>query len=342
MTIRLAPPGPQPIHVVVDRGGHVESAHRVHVAVAAEGGRPIEAWGAPRRPTFPRSAVKVIQALPLVESGAADRFGFGTAELALACSSHSGTPLHVDIARGMLARAGLGAEALECGAHWPLHADSARALARADSEPSALHNNCSGKHAGFLATAVHLGLGTGGYVTADHPLQRRVTAALSEMTGLDLGAAERGVEGCSIPTYAVPLERLAAAFAVVGTGAGLPASRAEALLRLRRSVALHPALVAGPGRFDTLVSTACGERVFVKSGAEGVLCAAIPSAGIGIAAKAEDGAARAVEAAMATLLLHLLPGVDEAERGVLESLALSEVHNCRGSVTGRVGVRRAD
>ena len=316
------------------RGKETESTHRVHAAIARDDGSLVAWHGDPQRRTFPRSTVKSIQALALLESGAADRFGFTPAELALACSSHAGTPLHVETARSMLDKAGFEPEALECGAHWPLEEASARALARLGDEPCQLHNNCCGKHAGFLAVARHLGLDPAGYVAPDHPVQKRVTAALAEVCGVPLSAANRGTDGCSIPTYAVPLSSLATGFARIGTGASLSAARQAALERLRWAVADNPLLLAGPGRFDSRVTATCGPRVFLKSGAEGVLCAAIPEAGLGIALKAEDGALRASEVAMAWLLLELLPKPTDDQRALLNELHNPTVKNWRGSMVG--------
>jgi len=327
-----------PLDVVVRRGAVIESRHVVHAVVATSDGGIVVAHGHPDRPIFARSAVKAIQALALVETGAADRFGFGPEALALACSSHSGTPLHVATAAAMLAALGLDEAALACGPHWPLHDASARDLARHAASPSALHNNCSGKHAGFLAVARHLGLPVAGYEAPDHPVQQRVAAALADLTAIPLTAADRAIDGCSVPTFAIPLDRLAVAFARLGTGAGLPAERAHAAARLRAAVASHPLLVAGPGRFDTRVIEACGARAFVKTGAEGVLCAALPDAGLGVAVKADDGAHRASEVAMAHLLRAFLADLPGAADAVLADLAAPAISNWRGIVTGGIAV----
>ena len=332
-----SPPRP-PITVGVVRSKHAESTHAIHAVIARDDGSLVASHGDPQRQTFPRSAVKSIQALALLESGAADRFGFTPAELALACSSHAGTPLHVETARSMLDKAGLEPGSLECGAHWPLEEASARALARLGDEPCQLHNNCSGKHAGFLAVARHLGLDTKGYVAPDHPVQKRVTATLAEVCGVPLSAANRATDGCSIPTYKIPLASLATGFARIGTGASLSADRQAAFERLRRAVADNPLLIAGPGRFDSRVAATCGPRVFLKSGAEGVLCAAIPEAGLGIALKAEDGALRGSEVAMAELLLKLLPAPTTEERALLDELRLPPLKNWAGTNVGHLGV----
>ncbi|TIW78054.1 MAG: asparaginase, partial [Mesorhizobium sp.] len=173
------------------------------------GGKPVLEIGDTSKPVFPRSAVKAIQALPLVETGAADAYGFGNRELALACASHSGEPAHVDLAWSMLAGAGLDRSALECGTHWPSDHDAEIALARAGGSPNALHNNCSGKHSGFLCTCVHSGIEHRGYVKPGHALQEMVRDAMQSVTGAVHGADERATDGCSIPTYAVPLRSFA-------------------------------------------------------------------------------------------------------------------------------------
>ena len=202
-------------HLVVEvtRGAIVESRHLVSAAVADAGGELVAAWGEVEGPVFARSAVKPIQALPLLESGAAEALAVSDAELALACASHGGEPLHVAALRDWLARLGLAETDLECGAHPPLHEPSAEALVRSGTAPSALHNNCSRKHAAMLATARHLGEETRGYIRSAHPVQRRVAACLADMSGCDLERAPEASDGCGIPTFALPLSGLARAMA---------------------------------------------------------------------------------------------------------------------------------
>jgi L-asparaginase II len=314
------------------RGGIVESSHRGAVAVVDADGTVHTQRGDIGRPIFPRSAVKVLQALPLVASGAADRFGLTDAELALACASHGGEVRHADTAAGMLAKAGVDVAALECGTHWPYHDGSIKALAAAGQQPSALHNNCSGKHSGFVCLGCLMAEGSDrraflkGYVKPDHPVMREVTAALQATTGYDLAHAARGTDGCSIPTYAIPLRHLAHAFARVATGVGLSEGHARAAKRLRQAVAAAPDMVAGTGRFDSRVMAQLGERVFCKVGAEGVYCAALPEQGLGVAVKMDDGnTARACEVAMAALIQRLLPleGEDAALMARLADVRLS-------------------
>jgi L-asparaginase II len=326
-----------PILVDVVRGAIVESRHRGAVAVSDAEGTLALAIGDVTQRVFPRSAVKAIQALPLVESGVADRLGLSDTELALACASHSGEPVHVATAAAILGKAGRDGSALGCGAHWPLNEAAGRALAAHGAVPSALHNNCSGKHAGFICLACGTGEDPAGYVRPDHPVQRQVTAALEALTGVVLGPEVRAVDGCSIPTYAIPLAALAHAFARFGTGQGLPPERAKAAARLRAAVAAHPHMVAGTGRFDATVMGLLGARAFTKTGAEGVYCAALPEAGLGVAIKCDDGAGRAAEAVMAAILrrfVDLAPKEEEA----LAARTDPRIVNWNGIETGRVQV----
>ncbi len=336
-----------PVLVEARRGGIVESFHRGAYAVLDGDGAVLEQQGDIERPVFPRSAVKVLQALPLVASGAADAFGLSDAELALACASHGGEEMHARTAASMLAKAGLDAGALECGAHWPYHDGALKALAAAGTAPSALHNNCSGKHAGFVCLGCQLA-GRGGaadflrgYVRPDHPVMREVTAALAASTGYDLGHTARGTDGCSIPTYAIPLRHLALAFARVATGQGLNADHARAARRLRQAVARAPFFVGGTGRFDTRVMERLGERVFCKVGAEGVHCAALPELGLGVAVKMDDGNnARACEVVLAALLQRLLP-LDDADAGFVHGLSDLTLRNWNGLEVGRLAAAPA-
>ncbi len=340
-----------PILVQALRGGVPESLHRGALAIVDAEGAVHTALGDIQRPIFPRSAVKVLQALPLVESGAAERFSLTDEELALACASHGGEERHAATAAAMLAKAGLDATALECGAHWPYHDGALKALARSGAEPSALHNNCSGKHAGFVCLGCMLAGATHsaddrrdfvrGYLQPTHPVMREVTAALQASTGWNLADTPVGTDGCSIPTYAIPLLHLAHAFARVATGVGLRPGQAAAAARLRAAVAKAPYMVAGSGRFDSRVMEALGERVFCKVGAEGVYCAALPTLGLGVALKMDDGnTARACEVAMAAVIETLLPLV-EADATLLRSLSDVALVNWNGIEVGRLQASEA-
>ena len=329
-----------PVLVEVYRGDTVESAHRGAVAVVDADGACVLALGDIERPVFPRSAVKLLQALPLVASGAAERFGLDDEELALACASHNGEPAHVATAARMLAKAGVDPQALECGAHWPYREAFQREMAARGETPSALHNNCSGKHAGFICLGCSLAAGrplfdaVRGYVQAGHPVMRQVTQALQASTGWDLANAPQGIDGCSIPTFGIPLRHLALAFARVGSGTGLSAEHARAARRLRQAVARAPFMVGGTDRFDTRVMQQLGERVCCKVGAEGVYCAALPERGLGVALKIDDGNnARAAEVAMAALI-EAYVRLDDDDARLLGSLSHVRLTNWNGIGVG--------
>jgi L-asparaginase II len=317
--------------VEVTRGDMVESRHRVAACIVDAQGRVLRSWGDFERPIYPRSAIKSIQALPLVESGAADAFGVGDEELALACASHSGEAVHVERVGAWLARVGLSPDDLECGTHLPYNPDVAAAMQRAGETPSPLHNNCSGKHAGMLTTARHLGEPTRGYVRYDHPVQQRILGVMEQMAGIELGDAPWGVDGCGIPTIAMPLGNLAFAMARMANPADLPDRRAEAATRLRAAWGRHPLLVGGSESFDTRFMQATGGRILVKVGAEGVMCAVIPEYGVGLALKVEDGSSRAPGIALAGILkgVGLLTAADWT--------ALAEGDVVRTPLTNRAG-----
>ena len=300
-----------PILVEILRGGVVESRHRGAVSVFDGDGRQVLEIGDVDRPVFPRSANKLIQALPFTETGAADAYGFGNKELALVCASHSGEPEHAALSEAMLKAAGQSMATLECGTHWPFDLPVAIKLAQSGALPNACHNNCSGKHAGFICTACHMGDDPAGYVNAGHPAQMRVRDTMAEVTGAAHANETCGTDGCSIPTYAIPLSALAHGFAKAATGHGLSPIRARAAKRLMDACMAEPFYMAGTKRFCTDIMKAAPGRVFAKIGAEGVYCAAIPELGFGIALKIDDGAFRAAELMVAAVIAHLAQSVPE-------------------------------
>jgi L-asparaginase II len=332
-----------PVLVEVLRGSHMESRHSGALAIVDADGGLVCTLGDITRPIFPRSAVKALQALTLVESGAADRFALSDAELAIACASHSGEPEHVATSAGILAKLGLDAGALECGTHWPTREPVLRGMLARGEQATPLHNNCSGKHAGFVCVACQMAIAQGrepaefarGYIAAEHPVMREVSAALGGISDTDLSAAPQGIDGCSIPTFGIPLRGLALAFARLGSGTGLAPERARAARRIRQAVANAPFMVGGSGRFDTLAMQALGERLFCKIGAEGVYCAALPELGLGIALKIDDGQVRAAEAAMAAVAEGLL-NLDERAATLLRGYSAMALHNWRGVHVGEV------
>jgi len=296
---------PNPVLIELTRGALVESTHRGAIALARRTGELVAAAGDVVAPIFPRSAIKPLQAIAFVESGAADRFGFGMREIALASASHSGTPAHTATAQSILQRAGLGREALACGVHEPMDPKTARQLIRSGAEASALHHNCSGKHAAMLATAVHEGEPTEGYWHHDHPVQVRIAGVLEDLSGARLGPEVRGIDGCSVPNWAIPLRELAQAYARFATAEGT--ARARACRRIAKACWSHPNLVAGPGRLDTAVMSRLPGKVLMKSGAEGVYCGALPVLGLGFAIKIDDGAKRAAEAVVLRVIARFYP-----------------------------------
>lgn len=322
-----------PVLVEAIRGALIESRHRGAVAVVDAAGASLLALGDVERPIYPRSAVKALQALVLMESGAAARYDLADEELAVACASHSGEPGHVAAVTRMLARAGLDGGALECGTHWPIHQPSAQALARSGATASALHNNCSGKHTGFLCAACAMGEAHQGYVSPTHPVQRAVHATLEALTGCRLGEDCRAIDNCSVPTWAVPLRGLALAFARFGSGQDLAPGRAKAAARLRAACAAAPWHVAGTGRFCTEIMQRFGARVFVKTGAEGVFCCALPEQGLGFALKCDDGAGRAAEVVTAAMIARFLP-LDGAEQSFLDDFLRLTLRNWKGVAVG--------
>ncbi len=324
-----------PLSVEVTRGGRMESRHRVSaVVVDAEGGVVYRA-GDPSAAVFPRSSIKPIQALALIESGAAEAQGCSDSEIALACASHAGEEVHVDTVAPWLERIGCGERDLECGCHPPYAWDAAVALLRTGQEPNQLHNNCSGKHSGFLTLARHQNWQTKGYIDYGHPVQQRILGLLESMCGLDLSDAPWGVDGCGIPTIAIPLANFALAMARLGVPDDQPDRRQAACARVRRAMSAHPRLVSGSGRFCTRVIQATAGRALVKTGAEGVYAASFPQLGLGAALKAEDGAGRAAEAAMAYLLarLDVLSAEDSAALG---DLLDTPITNRTGRIVGRI------
>lgn len=322
-----------PILVEVTRGDRVESVHRGAVAIADAQGEIVCAIGAIEALSYPRSSLKPIQALPLVESGAPDAFGLGTEEIALACASHSGEPMHTERVASWLARLGLSVRDLACGPHPPRNEDVWEAMIAAGELPTAIHNNCSGKHAGFLTLARHWDIATEGYETHDHPVQRAVARMLGQLAGLS-GELAWGVDGCAAPNFALPLSSSARAFARMAAPETLPAERAQACQRIVEAMGRHPELVAGTGRACTRLIHAAQGRAVVKTGAEGYFIAIVPERKLGIALKIDDGAGRAAETAISSLLVSL--GVVAADN--VAELVRPAVRNTRGAT---VGERRA-
>ena len=313
------------------RGGVLESTHRGHAVICDETGAIVQSWGDPEKIIFSRSSCKMIQALPLLETGAADAYGLTDAHIAFACASHQGEAKHVDLARRWLADLGLGEGDLRCGAHEPYDHPERNRLIRAGDAPCQLHNNCSGKHSGFLAVTKHLKAGPE-YVEIDHPLQRAVKAAFEEVTGET--SPGYGIDGCSAPNFAGSVAGLARAMAAFAGASDTGNSRGRAMHRLTRAMATHPDLVAGEGRACTELMQAMEGRVALKTGAEAVYVAIVPEKRMGIAIKIEDGNARASEAALVAILTQM--GVLTAGHPMAQKRLPAPQLNARGLRVGEL------
>ena len=312
--------------VEIYRGDFLESVHTGHAVIARSDGEIVEAFGDPDQIILPRSSIKMMQALPLVESGAAD--GLSQEQLALACASHSAEARHVDRVAAWLDDLGLDEHALCCGPQASMDKELRHAMIRDGQKPTRVHNNCSGKHAGFLTLNKVLG-GSANYVDPDHPVQVAVKAAIEEMCGED--SPGFGIDGCSAPNFAVSLAGFArglARFASLEVNSG----RDKAMIRLRNAMMSHPLLVAGKGRACSELMQAGSGTFAVKTGAEGVFAAILPELEMGIALKISDGATRAAEVAIAALLVRV--GALDAKHPVVARYLERPIKNWDGLLTG--------
>jgi len=293
-----------PVLIEITRGGRVESFHRGSIAIVDANGKTVLALGDVETPVYPRSSLKPIQALPLVESGAADAFGVGEDELALACASHSSEPMHTERVAKWLERIGCSESDLACGPHPSLSQPVANAMIRNGEKPTRAYNNCSGKHTGFLTVARRWDIATKGYELHDHPVQRAVAETLGEMTGLGPDMPW-GVDGCTAPNFALPLTAFAGAMAKMADPSSLKAARAKGAKRIIAAMIAYPELVSGTGRTCATLMRACNGRAAVKTGAEGFFTGIIPERGLGVGIKIDDGGGRAADAVMAAILIKL-------------------------------------
>ncbi|TMV04951.1 asparaginase [Ruegeria sediminis] len=316
----------QPVAMTeVWRGTLLESLHLGHAVICDDTGRIVQSWGDPRATVYPRSSCKMIQALPLITSGAAAKYGLGPEHLALACASHSGAAIHTDRVAAWLEHLGLGDDDLRCGPQEPGDMAARDALILADTVPCQMHNNCSGKHSGFLTMAQHMGAGPE-YVEIDHPVQQACLAAFEEVTGE--ASPTYGIDGCSAPNFATSLEGLARAMAWFATAGDRSDRQSAAARQLTAAMMRHPELVAGEGRACTELMRAMNGRAAIKTGAEAVFVAIIPGKRMGVAVKIADGATRASECAIAAILVQL--GVLEADHPATRRFMNAPLLNRRG------------
>jgi L-asparaginase II len=324
--------------VEITRGDFVESRHIVHVVVAHADEGIVASCGNPALVTFVRSAIKMFQALPLVEDGVVESRGMTTEELAVCVASHNAEPFHVDAVGRLLGKAGVEETALACGPHPPMYPPAAARLEAAGEVPGRIHNNCSGKHAGMLALCAHHAWPRAGYHQPDHPAQQRVARILASWTGVEVTTMGVGIDGCGLPTFALPLQAVAmgcARFAAAAQRASAPGVIVDAMTR-------HPEYVAGTARLCTAVMRiASDRRLFAKVGAEGYYCAGIPDRRLGIALKVEDGAKRASEPALLATL-HAMGVLSTADLASLGDFAAPRVINTLGAEVGEVRTRLWD
>lgn len=310
--------------VEIWRGPFLESLHLGHAVICDDTGQIVQSWGDPEAIVLPRSSSKMIQALPLIRSGAADAYDLGTEHLALCCASHQGAAIHTDRVGKWLDHLNLSNEAFRCGPQEPNDEDAKNALIRSYQQPCQIHNNCSGKHTGFLTLTKHLKAGPD-YVEPDHPVQKACLEAFEELTGLT--SPGFGIDGCSAPNYATTLHGMAHAMAKF---AAAPSDTPEE--RLRSAMMRHPDLVAGEGRACTNLMRAMGGKVAIKTGAEGYFIAIIPEKKMGVALKITDGTTRASECAIAAILVKL--GVLSPQHPETMKYLNAPIRNWRGIQTG--------
>ena len=317
--------------VEIWRGDLIESLHTGHAVVCDERGQIVQAWGDPDAIIYPRSSCKMIQALPLLESGAAKAAGLQTQHLAIACASHQGAKIHTDLVTGWLSNLGLSEDDLRCGPNEPGDKETHYGLIRAFEEPCQIHNVCSGKHCGFLTYTKHVKAGPE-YVEPDHPLQMAIREVIEDLTGVQ--SPGYGIDGCSTPNFATSVHGLARAMAFFASASEGRSVREDAAFQLSAAMRAFPEFVAGEGRACTELMRAMDGRVAVKTGADGMFVAIIPELKLGVALKIRDGATRASECAMAAILVKL--GVLDANHPATLKRMNAVQRNCRGLETGIV------
>ena len=313
------------------RGPFLESVHSGHAVICDETGQIVQAWGDPNAVVLPRSSSKMLQALPLLESGAARAYGLGAEHLALACASHNGAAIHTSRVQAWLQHIGCTDDDFRCGAQDPTDLPARDALIRAGEKPCQMHNNCSGKHSGFLTLNKHLG-GNPEYVAPDHPVQLACKAAFEEVTAQ--ASPGYGIDGCSAPNFATTLHGMARAMAFFAAARPGQGARADAAAQLRDAMATYPELVAGEGRACTELMRAMGGRVALKTGAEAFFIAIIPQLKMGVALKVVDGGTRGAECAIAAILVKL--GVLEANHPATLKRMNAPIRNWNGVETGMI------
>jgi L-asparaginase II len=327
-------PAQNPILLEVMRGGILESVHRGAAAVVDLSGAVLRSWGDISWPVSPRSCMKLVNAIPFVEAGAVDAFGLGSVEIALACSSHVGAPLHVDLISHWLDKVGLTVADLQCGTHAPFSREASDMLVKSGRQPTALHNNNSGKHVALLTTAKHLGEPLDTYLGHDHPAQQRVRRVTEIMTGFDLTAAAEGVDRCGMPMPAMPLYAMARAMARFGRPDRLDPGLAASVHRILDAVREHPVLLLGPGKLSTVINQVTGGRIILKGGSEGTYAGCVPERGLGFAIKIDDGGGDRAANIVVMNLLAKIGAFTSDDLAKLHGKLARPVLDARGELVG--------
>lgn len=317
------------------RGDRMESRVHADVAVVDSLGQIRYWFGDPSRPAFWRSSAKPFQAMPVIESGGAAQYGFGPREVAMICASHGGETMHLSLVADLLSRIDATPNDLICGVHPPSHKPSADALIARGEEPHVLHNNCSGKHTGMLTLARALSAPLEGYQKPDHPVQQAIRHNVAYMTGMTEAELYTGTDGCGVPTFYLPLERMAYSFARLVDPRGLEPSKASAAMIVAEAMRAHPELVSGTGRLEVTLAEATEHRLVSKGGAEAVFCLGIPDRGLGVAIKIDDGVARAMPTLVAAVLKQM-DVLSPKEQAQLQSLLEPEIRNHAGTLVGQI------
>jgi L-asparaginase II len=321
--------------VGVTRGERVESVHAVAACACDVDGNVLLELGSIDEPVFLRSSAKPFITAAGVRAGTVERFGFTDRELAVMSASHNGEPFHIEAVQSILAKIGATVDDQRCGTHAPAYPPAAEALRAAGHEPSALHNNCSGKHAGILALARVLGAPLEGYADPRHPAQRAILALCERVSDDTFGPDRLGIDGCGIPVYATSLRNAARSFARLATLEELEPADASALARVRAAIVAEPQYVGGTKRFDTDLIRAGNGRIVCKGGAEAVHASALLDGRCGLVLKVVDGAHRAAPPA-ALALLRGLGALDDGQLALLDAHARPTVRNHAGTVVGGV------
>ncbi|NMP23219.1 asparaginase [Sulfobacillus harzensis] len=317
------------------RGGRMESRIRADVAVVDSLGTVRYWFGDPHRETYWRSSAKPFQAMPIIMSGGAEQYHFGPREVAIVCASHGGQPMHVELVQDLLKRIDATPEDLICGVHPPSDRESARALMVRGDEPVVLHNNCSGKHTGMLTLARALKAPLAGYEKPEHPVQQAIRQNVAYMTGLDGDSLHTGIDGCGVPTFYLPLTRMAYSYARLVDPRGLDPAHSGAALIISEAMRMHPDLVSGTGRLEVTLAEATDHRLVSKGGAEAVFCIGIPDKGLGLAVKIDDGYSR-VMPTLVTAVLNQIGVLGMSEQVKLEEQLHPEIRNHAGTLVGEI------